>query len=197
MIGLILAVALWSAVHSVLASLGFKGFLRGILGGKAMRAYRFAYNLFAVISFAPIIFFMRSLPDLTLYAVPEPWTYFMLAGQGLAAICLLVTLLQTDALAFAGLRQIGEGDKVPGLVLNGFYRFVRHPLYLFGLLFLWLTPIMTANLLAVYIALTVYIFVGIILEERKLTREFGSAYTDYKSHTPMIIPGLTCRPRPQ
>ena len=119
----------------------------------------------------------------------------MLAGQGLAALSLLATLLQTDALAFAGLRQISEGDKTSGLVSSGFYSVVRHPLYLFGLLILWLTPVMTLNIFAVYVALTVYIFIGATFEERKLDYEFGPIYAEYKSHTPMIIPGLTYRRR--
>ncbi len=192
---LILAIALWGVVHSFLASLRFKQFLRDILGEKPMRAYRFAYNLFAVVSFAPILLLMRSLPDRSLYAVPAPWMYFMLIGQGLAALALLAALLQTDALAFAGLRQISEEDKTPRLVSSGFYNVVRHPLYLFGLLFLWLTPVMTLNMLAVYISLTVYIFIGAVFEERKLAHEFGSAYAEYKSRTPMIIPGLMHRQR--
>jgi protein-S-isoprenylcysteine O-methyltransferase Ste14 len=32
--------------------------------------------------------------------------------------------------------------------------------------------------------------VGIIFEERKLLREFGKKYEEYRSVTPMLIPGL-------
>ena len=193
MITLVAAVVLWGVVHSIMASLSFKGFLRNILGEKTMRGYRFVYNLFSIISFVPILWLMRFLPDRTLYAVPAPWIYFMLIGQGLSVFALLVTLLQTDALAFAGLRQFSDGDKTPALVSSGFYGVVRHPLYLFGLLFLWLTPVMTINLLTVYLLLTIYIFIGATLEERKLAFEFGTAYAEYKSKTPMIIPGLIRR----
>jgi protein-S-isoprenylcysteine O-methyltransferase Ste14 len=70
------------------------------------------------------------------------------------------------------------------------YRWVRHPLYTAGLLFIWLTPIMTLNTLVVFIAATVYILVGAFFEERKLEREFGQAYREYKAATPMLIPGL-------
>jgi protein-S-isoprenylcysteine O-methyltransferase Ste14 len=48
---------------------------------------------------------------------------------------------------------------------------------------------MTLNSFIVYLALTVYILIGIIFEERKLLREFGQEYADYRSVTPMLIPG--------
>jgi protein-S-isoprenylcysteine O-methyltransferase Ste14 len=37
---------------------------------------------------------------------------------------------------------------------------------------------------------TIYILIGAYFEERKLSREFGAAYADYKSKTPMLIPWL-------
>ena len=115
----------------------------------------------------------------------------MLAGQGVAAFLLLYGVLQTDTLSFIGLRQLVESDSKPGtLVTSGLYRFVRHPLYSAGLLFLWLTPTMTVNQLTVYICATIYIFIGAYFEERKLLREYGAVYAEYKSVTPMIIPGL-------
>jgi protein-S-isoprenylcysteine O-methyltransferase Ste14 len=70
---------------------------------------------------------------------------------------------------------------------------VRHPLYLFGLLILWLTPFMTANMLVVYIGLTIYLLVGAYFEERKHSHEFGMPYLEYKSRTPMFIPGLNIK----
>ena len=191
---LIGAIALWGIVHSWLASFEVKGLWSRSFGKNAMRVYRLAYNVFAVVSFAPILLLMRLLPDQNLYAVSAPWLYLMLAGQGLSAILLLVGVLQTDTLSFIGLRQLIVPDEDAGtLVTSGLYRLVRHPLYLFGLLFNWLTPIMTVNLLIVYIALTIYIFVGAYFEERKLLREFGQTYADYKSRTPMVIPGLIFR----
>jgi protein-S-isoprenylcysteine O-methyltransferase Ste14 len=93
-------------------------------------------------------------------------------------------------LAFVGLRQILTDEENGKLVTGGLYRFVRHPLYTFGLLILWLTPSMTINSLIFYISLTVYIFVGTYFEERKLLREFGQEYADYKTATPMLIPGV-------
>ena len=186
---LISTILLWGIVHSILASVKFGAFLRQRLGPGVMRGYRLFYNFFALLSFLPILWLMHILPDKTLFFVPVPWVFLLLAGQGLAGLCLLLAVLQTDPLSFVGLRQVLEGEKPSVLVTWGFYRLVRHPLYLFGLLFLWLTPIMTLNLLIVYVSLTIYIFVGAYFEERKLAREFGTSYLEYKARTPMIIPG--------
>jgi protein-S-isoprenylcysteine O-methyltransferase Ste14 len=70
---------------------------------------------------------------------------------------------------------------------------VRHPLYTCGLLIVWLSPVMTWNLLALILGLTVYILVGIHFEERKLRREFGEAYAAYQRRVPALIPGLRKR----
>jgi protein-S-isoprenylcysteine O-methyltransferase Ste14 len=190
MFWLTIIIALWGVIHSLLASLGFKNFLRRALGDGFMKFYRLLYNILAVISITPVLYLMVSLPDKILYQVPVPWKYLMLAGQGISALLLLVAVLQTDVLSFAGLRQLIEEDKAGNLITTGLYRFVRHPLYTFSLLILWFSPSMTVNSLMVYAALTFYVFIGIIFEERKLLREFGRKYADYKSTTPMLLPGL-------
>lgn len=190
MFWLVVVIALWGIVHSLLASMGFKALFRRRLGDRFMRSYRLVYNLFAAVTFLPVLYLMVTLPDQPLYQVPAPWRWFMLAGQGLSALLLLVAVLQTGLLSFAGLRQLVEEEESGHLVTNGLYRFVRHPLYTFGLLALWLSPSMTVNSLIVYVSLTIYILVGIIFEERKLLRTFGQEYARYKSITPMLLPGL-------
>jgi protein-S-isoprenylcysteine O-methyltransferase Ste14 len=187
---LILAVVLWGLIHSFTASLGFKEFLRRTLGDGFMRGYRLLYNLFSAVSFAPILYLMLILPDRSLYQVPSPWNALMLAGQALSALLLLLAVLQTDTLSFVGLRQLFEPETPGRLVTGGFYRYMRHPLYTFGLLILWLSPRVTLNSFIVYLSLTAYILIGAYFEERKLLREFGQAYADYKTVTPMLIPRL-------
>jgi len=190
MFWLILAIVLWGVIHSIMASLGFKDFLRSTLGNGFMKFYRLLYNIFSVISFAPILYLAAVLPTRSLYQVSPPWNYLMLAVQATSAILLLVAVLQTDTFSFVGLRQLFEEERLSRLVTKGFYRYMRHPLYTFGLLFLWLSPGMTVNSFILYVSLTVYILVGAWFEERKLLREFGQEYADYQSVTPMIIPGF-------
>lgn len=187
---LIIAIILWGVVHSIMASLGFKESLRRALGDGFMKYYRLLYNVFSVVSFVPILYLMVVLPNKDFYQIPSPWNYLMLAGQGLSALLLVVAVLQTDTLSFVGLRQLFEAEKPGKLVKSGFYRSMRHPLYTFGLLILWLSPNVTVNSFIVYVSLTVYILIGAYFEERKLLREFGQEYADYRSATPMIVPRL-------
>ena len=190
MIWLLLAIALWGLLHSLLASNRAKNFFRRVFGERFMRLYRLLYNLFAVISLLPVLYLMATLPDRMLYQVPAPFNLLMRLGQGISLLLLFVAVLQTDLLAFAGLRQIFEVEKAGPLITGGLYRYVRHPLYTFSLLILWLSPAMSLNSFILYLALTIYILIGIVFEERKLLREFGQEYTDYRSTTPMLVPGL-------
>jgi protein-S-isoprenylcysteine O-methyltransferase Ste14 len=41
-----------------------------------------------------------------------------------------------------------------------------------------------------HVGVTIYIFIGAYFEERKLLREYGEVYAEYKSRTPMLIPWL-------
>jgi protein-S-isoprenylcysteine O-methyltransferase Ste14 len=54
---------------------------------------------------------------------------------------------------------------------------------------------MSLNSFVAYLALTVYILIGISFEEQKLLREFGEEYASYGSVTPMLIPGRRSVPR--
>jgi protein-S-isoprenylcysteine O-methyltransferase Ste14 len=185
---LLLALGLWGMVHSFLASHFAKDMIDLKMGG--MDFYRLSYNAFSVISFAPILYLMQTLPNQPVYQSPTPWNLVMFGGQLFALLMLFIAFLQTDSLSFVGLRQLFEKAENGALVTRGLYRVVRHPLYTFGLLFIWLTPTVTQNSLTVFIGATIYTLVGAVFEERKLLRDFGEAYAEYKRKTPMLIPGL-------
>ena len=187
---LILSAILWGLIHSIMASLTFRAKLTNWLSTEMMRFYRLFFNIFSVITLLPVLWLARILPDSTLYSIPKPWLYLMFFGQALAAIGEIIGFFQTDIWEFAGLRQIimprAEGEN--RLVVKGLYKYMRHPLYTFGLLFIWLIPVMSANMLVLYISLTIYIIIGAYFEERKLLREFGEDYARYKENTPMLVP---------
>ena len=187
---ILLALALWGFVHSLLASLRVKRLVRRRLGDLARRSYRLAYNVFAGASLLPVLALVGLLPDRRLYTIAFPWLLMTAALQGLAFLALLIGLLQTGVSSFLGLSQLlsptnGEHSE---LVLHGFYRWVRHPLYTAGLIFIWANPVMTANLLALNIGLTLYILIGAQIEERKLVQQFGETYRQYQKQTPMLFP---------
>lgn len=71
-----------------------------------------------------------------------------------------------------------------------FYKYVRHPLYVGIILGMWATPSMTVTHLVLAILLTAYIIIGVIFEEKDLSKEFGEQYRTYKKKTSMLIPFL-------
>lgn len=68
---------------------------------------------------------------------------------------------------------------IGGILQTGLCRWVRHPINTAGSVFIWLTPVMTANLLALNLGLIIYLVVGALYEERKLVRVFGEEYVRY------------------
>ena len=190
MIWLVLLVLLWGLLHSILASLRAKEWARQILAPNLNRFFRLAYNVFAVISFVPVLGVAALIPDQQLYLVPLPWSALMVFGELLAVAVLGIGFLQTDAWDFLGFRQLGESDKSVKLMTSGLYHYIRHPLYSAGLAFIWLVPRVTVKVLAINLALTVYVIIGAYFEERKLRCEFGQDYADYMAVTPMFVPFL-------
>jgi protein-S-isoprenylcysteine O-methyltransferase Ste14 len=188
---ILIAAGLYGIIHSLLASIGVKKAMRRTFGPGSDRYYRLAYNIFAVVSLIPVLLLPLLLPDEHFYTVPSPWSLVLLMIQALALLGLVIGVLQTGAGSFLGLRQLFEPvSNDSELVITGLYRWVRHPLYSAGIVFLWATPFMTRNLMCLYLGLTVYLIVGAIFEERKLLSEFGPSYSQYREQTPMFIPGL-------
>jgi protein-S-isoprenylcysteine O-methyltransferase Ste14 len=189
---ILLAVLIYGFFHSLLASIGVKSLFHRWFGPETERWYRLAYNALAVLSLVPILAMTALLPDRTLYAIPSPWALIPLSIQGFAGIALVVGLWQTGVMSFFGLQQFlhPPSSSPPAMVKSGLYRWVRHPLYTAGLVFIWLTPVMTLNILAMNLGLTIYLVLGALFEERKLVKEYGIAYEEYKQQTPMLIPKL-------
>ena len=80
----------------------------------------------------------------------------------------------------------------PTLQQTGLHKYVRHPLYFGTLLFVWglflLMPSIS-NLIAV-VVLTIYVLIGIHLEEQKLVLEYGEEYKRYSKKVPKLIPKI-------
>jgi protein-S-isoprenylcysteine O-methyltransferase Ste14 len=79
-------------------------------------------------------------------------------------------------------------DGKPKLTERGLYGLVRHPMYLFSLLVMWLSPTMTVNRITLYSLISLYFFVGTFHEEILLEEEFGQDYADYRRRVPRMIP---------
>jgi protein-S-isoprenylcysteine O-methyltransferase Ste14 len=124
---------------------------------------------------------------------PNLWEgqYWLWVLGGTGAIGMVFCCGLFDHLEFFGLPQAGIGGAAPGtgtLRTDGPYRWVRHPLMLANLAFLWGQPTMPPELVMLNAGLTVYILIAIQLEECDLVRQFGQVYVDYRQRVPALIP---------
>jgi protein-S-isoprenylcysteine O-methyltransferase Ste14 len=181
---------LWAAVHSLLANRQVKEWVYARLGSGFRRWYRMLYVILAGVTLLPLPVLFAILPDRVLYVVSPPWRWLMVAGQGLALVGVVGAVLQAGPTYFLGLSQLmGHWPEEDAeLQVRGFYCWVRHPMYLFSILLLWLTPAMTVNLLALNVLFTLYMYVGSFHEEMRLRKTFGAAYHHYQRHVPRLVP---------
>ncbi len=196
-IWLLVAFVAWALFHSVTAARPVKEWAQRSAGRRAYAGfYRFAYNVIATLSFLPVLYILVfHLPASVIWRVPAPWAWLMMAVQAAGLVGLVISLLYTDALSFLGLRQLwrylqGEPHPDPPVPFtsSGPYALVRHPLYLFSLLALWFTPLLTTNMLAFNLLATLYFWFGARHEERRLAAEFGERYRRYRAQVPFLLP---------
>ncbi len=88
--------ALYSLVHSWLASQRMKDWTRQTLGPTTDRWYRLAYNSLAGLTLLPLLALLALLPDRDLYTLPPPWLWLALLGQLIAVAGILYGLWQTN-----------------------------------------------------------------------------------------------------
>lgn len=185
-IGLLLLFALQ---HSVMARQGFKRVWTRIVPPAVERS---TYLLFS--SAALLFLFLKWEPMGGVI-----WNMESAAGTygmyGLYVVGWLIVLAATfliNHFDLFGLRQVWlnlRGQKYTGLLFRtpGFYRIVRHPLYVGWLLVFWSAPRMTAAHLVFAAVTTLYILVAIQFEERDLMR-IHPEYAEYRNRVPMLMP---------
>jgi protein-S-isoprenylcysteine O-methyltransferase Ste14 len=179
----------YGALHSILASLAVKSLVRQVTGSLYDRLYRLFFVIFVSLILLPVLYLVVALPDEVLYRIPMPWAILTSALQMGSLGALAYALMQTGPFLFVGLRQAAEGaEPAPHFTQDGLYGIVRHPLYTFSMILIWLMPVMSWNLLAFNIGASGYMVVGMIFEERKLVLEFGEVYLNYRRRVPALVP---------
>lgn len=163
-----------------------------MLGPLAKRSYRLFYNAFGLISFLPVLAIVAVYPGREIYRFSGFLRIAALALQIFSAIAILLTIWKTGLGEFLGIKQLINSNSQPsnGMITDGPYRWVRHPLYTLGLIFIWATPILTTSVLALNLGLSLYIYIGSIFEERRLMNQFGAEYREYAARIPRIIPRI-------
>lgn len=176
--------------HSYLISGGFTGWVKDVLG-RNYSFYRLAYNIISFASFIPLLYYTKLVDSQLVIDVNLIVQVILLS---LSTFILIWSFFTFDPLEFIGLRQVirfytgqDAADDRQVLVSTGLYGIVRHPMYSGTLLFIWGLDSTLAEVI-MKIILSIYLFVGAILEERKLIQEFGQSYVEYQKKVPMLIP---------
>jgi len=178
-----LAWTFYGVLHSWLASSTLKR-RAATRWSFAPRAWRLLYNLLAVLLLVPPLW-LTWRHDGPIVIDWSPWLAWPAAIAAVAGY--LWSLRWYDGMDFLGLRHLSGQQNHDPLILSPMHRYVRHPWYSLGLLYLW-TRDLNAGWLTAVVVITVYLIVGARLEEQKLIAAFGDAYKLYRKRVPCLIP---------
>jgi len=188
--------SLFTISHSILASNKIKRNLVESIGEK-IAFYRLFYNLSSLVIFL-FIYELSPKPDILIYDLKFPFDIIIFVLQIIAAIGFLWAVSLIDVREFLGITQIqrylkheykiAELDEHLELVIKGPFKYSRHPIYLFSILFLGLRPTMDLFYFIYYLLIVLYFIIGSYFKERKLVERFGQIYIDYQKEVPRIIP---------
>ncbi|MBF0609768.1 MAG: hypothetical protein G8345_08585 [Magnetococcales bacterium] len=186
---------LFGMVHSGMASLTFKRWITAQLAGFACME-RLIFNVVSSLVFLPVMIYGHLYLPTTLLLQPAP-PWLLLILQGIGVWLLLWSLSTYDLPRFAGVLQLRQcRQHLPlteePLVLSTLHQHVRHPIYASLLLILWARTWDVATL-ATNVCATLYLLIGIHLEEQKLLLLYGQAYDRIRQSTPKLVPKIRLR----
>jgi methanethiol S-methyltransferase len=137
-------------------------------------------------------------PDIVIYDLQFPFDIFVFALQVLSLAGLIWAGKSINLKEFIGIAQIerlmqgkydiNELDEKQSFRVDGANKLVRHPIYLFSILFLVFRPAMNLFYVVTSICIVIYFYVGSFYEEKKLVEKFGDEYLLYKKKVPGIFP---------
>jgi methanethiol S-methyltransferase len=186
----LILVGLFALQHSIMARPGFKERWTRIVPKPAERS---TYVLLTGVVLALLYWQWQPIPGVV-------WNVEDAVGKGLLQglfwlgwVILFASTFMINHFDLFGLRQVylrlkDEPYRPVPFVQVALYRFVRHPIMLGVLIGIWATPHMSVGHLLFAAASTVYVFIGIFLEEHDTREALGETYERYRQATPMIVP---------
>jgi protein-S-isoprenylcysteine O-methyltransferase Ste14 len=183
-------VALWGAIHTIMARDRFKGMITRMIPEAAERP---TYVLVAGITSILLVGLWQEVSGVV-------WSVSNSTGAtalwALFAFGWSYTLVSTFAINhfdLFGLRQVylhfTQKPRPPlAFVKRAMYRFSRHPIQTGVLIGVWATPEMTVTQLLLSAGFTGYVFVGLWYEEKDLVRDIGAPYEQYRKEAGKLLP---------
>ena len=188
--------ALFGISHTILASNKMKKMIIE-KGGNKIAFYRLFYNLSSLLIFF-VLYKLMPKPRLIIYKVESSFDIIIYGLQAVSFAGLIWSASYISAKEFIGISQIkryfkdeyneDELDEHSELIIKGPFKYMRHPIYFFSILFLGFRPSMDLFYLTLFICITIYFVAGSIFEEKKLISKFGVTYIQYQKEVPRILP---------
>ncbi|MBD3800419.1 MAG: DUF1295 domain-containing protein [Campylobacterales bacterium] len=183
-------IALFGLQHSVMARPAVK---QALFGTRPVAFRTSTYTVLSALCLLLIIVLWQPMTD-TVYAFetgPLFWTTTLLYVLGWSIA--FVATFQIDHFELFGLHQgyralRGIPEPEVRFQKKGFYRYVRHPIQAGTVIGLWATPVMSTGHLLFASGMTLYILVGLMLEEKDLVKTLGDAYRRYREEVHMLLP---------
>ncbi|MBI2901062.1 MAG: DUF1295 domain-containing protein [Planctomycetes bacterium] len=164
--------ALFALQHSGMARESFK---------RRFTSDRSLYVLLSSLALGALCGLWQPLPG-TIWELRGAARVAMFVVSGLGWLLAAVATAQVDP--FLGIWGRREGP----LRTRGLFGIVRHPAYLGMLVVFWAAETMTWTHLVLTAGFTVYLAVGIALEERGLSATYGAEYAEYRERVPALLP---------
>jgi len=191
-----LLITLFAVQHSGMARKGFKQWLTRFIPAPIERATYVLVTCLVLV----LLFWLWQPIRASIWRLESAWTQGMLTGVfwiGWGVILLATFLISHFELL--GIKQALDAWRSPKPENPTFktpllYKLVRHPLYLGFLIVFWATPSMTAGHLLFAALSTLYILIGVHLEERDLVELFGKDYRRYRQRVAMLVPLIKRKP---
>lgn len=185
----------WGALHSIMAARRVKLAFELALGPRYV-LYPFAYTVISLWTFWLVLSKEPSLPQV-LWDLEGAPKYILHAVQAAGLGLLAWAGVSVGGLKMLGLPQLvdtlrgrvaDEVDIRRDFRITGAYALVRHPMHAGGIAFLACAPTQTLGGLVFAVFGCAYMIAGTLLEERRLSRELGPAWTAYAAKVPMFLP---------
>ncbi|PSL03478.1 methyltransferase family protein [Cecembia rubra] len=186
---LVLFWGLYYSLHTLLASLFFKQWLKNKIG-KSYVWYRLLYSLLSVVGLLAILVYGATIEKSSLMAVTDFTTYLGYMFAAFGTIICVKSFRHFSLSSFIGFRPNDDLIEKQEFIQKGLYQYIRHPLYA-GLVLIFLGFFFYQPLLSSFmhlLCLLTYLPFGIYFEEKKLTQLYGKSYTQYKNEVPSLIP---------
>lgn len=171
--------------------------------GEAMAFYRLTYNIISLITLI-VLYEIVPKPDPVIYDLANPYDILILIPQFLALAGFIYSLRYFCVKEFLGINQIkrwynnnylvNELDEQLTLRIDGPYKYSRHPVYFFSIMFLLFRPTMDLFYATIFICFVIYFYIGSVYEEKKLVEVFGDEYKIYREKVPRIFPVKIFKP---